>query len=185
MQKTMWVYTLAWVAAVAAAFTLAFAAPTESAVMGKLPQVTAKRLDQRSVALPEGFEAERTLALIGFSRKHRPDIESWIDGLRLYNDASIAWVRMPVLSDPGSDHERDALEQHLQTRYSGERERERVMAVVTQRRDAFLRAAGLGDPEQMVAVVVNRSGEVLARAVGRFDADKAEALRETLLASAL
>jgi hypothetical protein len=179
MQNNIWTYTLAWIAAVLIALSLAFAAPNETSVMGKLPTLAAKRLDQQVVQLPGGFAAERTLALIGFSIKHRPDIESWIEGLQLDRDRNIPWVRMPVLNDPGNAVARDALEEHLRAGYANVRTRDSVVAVVTQR-DAFVRAAGLGSSDQMVAAVINRNGDVLARVVGGFNADKAQVLRETL-----
>jgi hypothetical protein len=49
---------------------------------------------------------------------------------------------------------------------------------------AFARATGLSSTEHAYAVVLNRQGDVLARAAGPFDATKAQALRETLAASA-
>ena len=49
-------------------------------------------------------------------------------------------------------------------------------------RQAFIRAAGLSGPEHASVLVLNRDGKVLARAEGRFDENKAQALRETLLA---
>lgn len=180
MKNSMWMNTLAWFAAILIALSLAVVTPSETLVMGKLPALVAKRLDQQTIHLPAGFAAERTLALIDFSTQHRADIESWIEGLQLDRDRRIAWVRMPVLDDPGNPVARDALQEHLRERYGNVRTRESVMAVVTQR-DAFVRAAGLGNTDQMVAAVINRNGDVLARAVGPFDPDKAQALRETLL----
>ena len=47
-------------------------------------------------------------------------------------------------------------------------------------RTSFIRAAGLTNTRASYAVVLNQRGEVLARAEGHFDADKAQALRETL-----
>lgn len=179
MKNNMLTNILAWVGAILAAVMLAIATPSESLVMGKLPMLVAKRLDQQPVQLPEGFAAERTLALIGFSSKHRPDIESWIEGLQLDRDRSIPWVRMPVINDPGTPAARDKLDEHLRTRYANIRARDSVMAVVTER-DAFVRAAGLSNTDQMVAAVINRNGDVLARVAGAYDADKAQSLRETL-----
>ena len=94
--KAVWMNTLAWALAVAAALGLALAAPSESTVMGKLPSIMAKRLDQRPVSLPQGLTADRTLALITFNKGQAPVIESWIHGLQLHKDPSIAWLRMPV-----------------------------------------------------------------------------------------
>ena len=181
MTKNNWTPTLAWVGAVSAALALAYAAPSESSFMGRLPSLTAKRLDQQRVVLPGGLQSDRTLALVGFDRSHRPEIQSWIRGLRLDKDSSIAWFKMPVLNDPGSEQARQGIENILLARYPADTDRSRLVPVFTNR-DAFLRAAGLSDSDHAWVLVLNRDGKVLARAQGEFDQDKAEALRETLLA---
>jgi len=48
-------------------------------------------------------------------------------------------------------------------------------------REAFARAAGVSGTEHAAALVLDRTGRVLARAEGAYDADKARALRETLV----
>ncbi|MGE3348765.1 MAG: hypothetical protein AB7I35_15165 [Ramlibacter sp.] len=177
--KNVWTNTLAWAGAVAAALVLAFAAPSDSTVMGKLPSLTAKRLDQRTLSLPAGLPSDRTLALIAFERGHHGDIESWIQGLQLRQNPDINWLRMPVLQDPGHAQGRSAIENRLLARYTTEGERSRMLPVFTDRA-AFIRAAGLSSPHTAYAVVLNRNGDVLARVEGQFDQDKANALRETL-----
>ncbi len=177
--KSIWLNTLAWGLAVALALALAFAAPSESTVMGKLPSLMAKRLDQQPLPLPQGLPSERTLALIAFSKHQHPEVESWITGLQLRRDPAINWVRMPVLQDPGHAQGRSAIENRLLARYASQGERERMVPVFTDRA-AFIRAAGLGGPHNAYAVVLNRNGDVLARAEGLFNEDKASALRETL-----
>lgn len=174
--KSVWSPTLVWIVAVAAALVLAWATPTESRVMGRLPELQAQRMDQRPVALPHGLDAERTLALISFHRDHRATIDGWIQGLQLGRDASVRWLRMAVVSDPGDDAGRNAIEQRLRERYGQE---PGVLRVFTDPQ-AFARSAGLADVAQPLAVVVNRQGEVLARVQGPFDAAKAQTLRETL-----
>lgn len=179
--KSIWLNTLAWGLAVALAMALAFAAPSESTVMGKLPSLMAKRLDQQPVTLPQGLPSDRTLALIAFSKNQHLEIESWIHGLQLRRDPAINWLRMPVLQDPGHAQGRTAIENRLLARYASQDERERLVPVFTDRA-AFIRAAGLNGPDYAYAVVLNRNGDVLARAEGLFNEDKASALRETLLA---
>jgi len=49
-------------------------------------------------------------------------------------------------------------------------------------REAFARAAGLASADHASVLVIDRQGNVLARAQGPYDRDKAQALRETLLA---
>ena len=179
--KSIWLNTLAWGLAVVLAMALAFAAPSESTVMGKLPSLMAKRLDQQPVTLPQGLPSDRTLALIAFSKNQHLEIESWIHGLQLRRDPAINWLRMPVLQDPGHAQGRTAIENRLLARYASQDERERLVPVFTDRA-AFIRAAGLNGPDYAYAVVLNRNGDVLARAEGLFSEDKASALRETLLA---
>jgi hypothetical protein len=172
--------TLAWLLATFTALALAIAAPNEKSVMGQFPTLTAQTLAQETLLVPGGFPAERTLALIAFRGTQRAHIDGWVTGLNLQADPSIAWVRMPVLNDPGNTAARSAIETKLLSRYPAASERARMVPVFTDR-ERFIRAAGLNGPDQVYAVVINRDGEVLARAEGAFDADKAINLRETLL----
>lgn len=179
MKKT-WMYTAAWLAAIVAALTLSFAAPNESRVMGRVPAITAQTLSRIPLPIPAGLPADRTLALIAFQGAQRADIDSWIDGMKLRDaQSTIAWMRMPVLEDPGDSAGRAAIEARLLARYPSAVDRALLVPVFTDRA-AFIRAAGLGSPDQVHAVVVNRKGEVLARAGGQFTQDKARALLETL-----
>ena len=182
MKRTNWTPTLAWLAAAAAAFAFAAAGPNEVSLMGRLPSFTAKRLDQQHITLPQGIPADRSLALIAFNRTHRAEIESWIDGLQLRHDPSIAWFKMPVLKDPGNQSARDDIESVLLARYTSEADRARLIPLFTDR-DAFIRAAGISSTARASVLVVDRDGRVLARAEGQFDQRKGQALRETLLAS--
>jgi hypothetical protein len=179
--KTIWNPTFAWISAVSAAFLLAAAGPSETTVMGRMPTITAKRLDQQPVILPKQLPAERTLALVSYSRDHRHEIDSWVKGLRLDEDKSIAWVRMPVLNDPGNQSARNAFENKLLAQHPTAHDRTRLVPVFTDRQ-AFIRTAGLSGAEHASVLVLNRDGKVLARAEGMYHPDKAQALRETLLA---
>ena len=181
MKRTIWTPTLAWLAAASAALVLALAAPTESNVMGRLPTLTAKRLDQQRIVLPQGLPAGRTLALVAFSRDQRAEIQSWVKGLGLDQDPSISWFKMPVLNDPGNEDARNAIEIKLLARHPSESARARLVPVFADR-EAFIRAAGLSSADHASVLILDREGIVLARAEGLFDQDKARALRETLLA---
>ena len=181
MTRTIWTPTLAWLAAVTAALVLALAAPNESNFLGQLPKLSVKRLDQQRIVLPQELPAQRTLALVAFRSSHREEIRSWIQGLRLDQDDSIAWFKMPVLKDPGSERARSDIESILMARHPADIDRSRLVPVFTDR-DAFMRATGLPGSEHAWVLVLDREGKVLARAEGRFDQDKAQALRETLMA---
>lgn len=173
--------TLAWLAAVSVAIAFAVAGPSETLVMGQVPTLSAKRLDQTRVVVPIGLSAERTLALVAYTRSQREEINSWIKGLQLDSDSSISWIRMPVINDPGDDTKRAAIESMMLDRHPTEKDRTRLVPVFTNR-EAFIRAAGISTTEHASVLVLDREGKVLARAEGLYDESKAQALRETLLA---
>ncbi len=179
--KTISFQVLAWLAAVTVALLLAWALPTESAMMGRLPSLNAKRLNQQPIALPQELPGHRTLALVAFQRGHRGEIESWITGLQLRENTSIAWLKMPVLEDPGTESARSVIESGMRARHRTEVDHERLVPVFTNR-DAFMRAVGLSGLEHAVVLVVGRDGQVLARVEGEYSVEKGDALRETLLA---
>jgi len=177
----IWTPTMSWLAAVSVALALALAAPTETNVMGRLPTLFAKRLDQQHVVLPHQLPAERTLALVAFTRHQRAEIDSWMQGLGLDENSSIPWFRMSVLNDPGSESGRTAIEDKLLARHPTPSERARLVPIFTDRQ-AFVRAAGISGTEHASVLVLNREGKVLARVEGKYDEAKAQALRETLSA---
>lgn len=179
--KSPLTYVGAWLGATGLAFGLAVASPSESSVMGRLPELMSHALAHKPVSLPADLPSDRTLALISFQRDHRAVADSWIHGLNLDKDTSIAWMRMPVLTDPGTQVGRNDAESKLLQRYASPQERARLVPVFADRAD-FVRSVGLNGTDQFYAVVVNREGDVLARVEGHFDADKAQLLRETLKA---
>ena len=178
----IWTPNLAWLGAVTVALMFALAAPDEANFLGRLPTLTAKRLDQQRIVLPQDLPAERTLALVAFEPSQRDEIRSWIRGLRLDQDRSIAWLKMPVLNDPGTERARNEIESVLLAGHARDIDHARLVPVFTDR-EAFIRAAGLTGTGHAWVLVLDREGKVLARAEGRFDRDKAQALRETLLAN--
>ena len=177
--KKIWTSTLAWAGIALAALVFADAAPQDASVMGHLPELKAQWANLQPVAFPQGLPAERTLALVTFHRDHRKDAESWINGLQLRDDPSIAWVRMPVINDPKDPVLRGEAENRLLSRYTSDAERRNLHPVFTDRA-AFIQSAGLGNAEQAHVLVVSRDGEVLARVSGQYDEAKAQALMQTL-----
>ena len=179
--KTVWFQVLAWLAAVTIALLFAVAAPNESTLMGRMPALSAKRLNQQPIALPEGLPAGRTLALVAFQRGHRGEIESWIKGMELREDGPIQWLKMPVLDDPGSESARADIEQRIMAGHSALVNQSRLVPVFTNR-EAFIRAAGMTSSDHAWVLVIGRDGQVLARVEGEYTEEKGEALRHTLLA---
>ena len=66
--KSLSSYVALWLVAVAIAFALAVAAPSEASIMGHLPDFMVPTLTHRPMAVPGGLPSDRTLALITFQR---------------------------------------------------------------------------------------------------------------------
>lgn len=176
-----WTPTLAWLGLAGLALVLALAAPDERNLMGSLPTIHAKRLDQQPLQLPAQLPAERSLALVAYTKHQREEVQSWIRGMRLELDSALPWFRLSVLNDPGSETARSAAEKRLLAHYPNAAERARLVPIFTDRA-AFARAARVSSTDHAAVLVVDRNGRVLARAEGPYDEAKAQALRETLLA---
>jgi hypothetical protein len=181
MKRAIWTPTFAWLAAASAALLFALAGPDEVNVMGRLPTISTKRLDQQPIAIPSQLPAARSLALVAYTKHQRDEIHSWIHGMQLEHEPDIAWFRLSVINDPGSESARSEVEQKLLARHPRETDRARLVPVFTNR-EAFARAAGVSGTQHAAVLVVDRNGHVLARAEGPYDPAKAQALRETLRA---
>ncbi len=178
--KPIWNSPLTWIGIATLAVALAVASPRESGILGKLPEQIGHFLGHRQQPMATAAEEQRMLVLVSFHRDHRRDIESWIDGLSLYQDRSIAWIRMPVVQDAvGDPTVRAAAESRLLARYVTPQERENLIPVFIDR-EMFLRSTGLPHEQSAYVLVIKRSGEVLARIPGAFDPAKAQTVREAL-----
>lgn len=175
--KPIWTYPLTWFVVVAVALVLAVAAPRQAGVMGRLPNSVGQTLDRKPAAVKHGNE--RILALITFNHHQRKDAETWISGLKLHENQSITWIRMPVVNDPGDPTRRAAAEGRLLAHYASPQERSNLLPIFIDR-DVFVRSVGLLGTDSAYVLVINRNGDVLARVAGEFDEDKAQALRDTL-----
>lgn len=172
---TSWGSAGIWLAAGAVAFGLTLLAPSERTVMGQLPPLAAKARDQRQFALPQELPAERTLALLVFRREQKAEVHSWIQGLRLAEDASIPWLKVRVLApdDPAHAVKPVALPPGAQA--------DRVVSVAANATQ-LAQAMALPDTEHAQVVVLGRDGQVLAKAQGAYDEERARVLLETLRA---
>jgi hypothetical protein len=169
-----------WVGATSAAVGLGLVAPSESGLMGQLPPLAAKARDQRSLVLPQELPAERTLALLVFKQDQKEEARSWIDGMGLRKDPSIPWLKMRVVpAEAGPVALTMESSAHAARTMPAGLRPDRLLSVSTDT-SRLVQAMGLFNTDHAQVVVLGRDGQVLAKAQGAFDEDKARALLETL-----
>ncbi len=133
-------------------------------------------LNGTAIDIPAGAPQERTLLLLGFRHDDRSALEAWRRGLGL-GAQDTDWFEVPVIG-VGSPMIRSMIVHGMQSGVSGPVERARFAPAFA---DAATVARALGvDPHQPAAVVVDRSGRVLARASGAFDPAKGQVLTRAL-----
>jgi hypothetical protein len=177
-----WKDSLLWASLASIAVLLAFATPTGQAILGRVPELIGVDLNKKPISIPAGLTAERTLVLVSFQRGHGKDIDTWITGMSLREGGAVQYVRMPILNDPGNLDGRSAIETRLQARVPDTQERSKVVPVFTDQQ-AFLKSVGLASSQQISALVLNRSGHVLARVEGPFSSEKKGLIEDALKAS--
>jgi hypothetical protein len=167
-----------WFGAASVAVGLVLVAPDERGLMGQLPTLAAKARDQRSLVLPQELPAERTLALLVFKREQKDEVLSWIDGMGLRHDPTIPWLKMRVVPAEAGPVAVTMDSSAHSAKTAGLRP-DRLLSVATDT-GRLVQAMGLSNIEHAQVVVLGRDGQVLAKAQGAFDQDKAKALLETL-----
>ena len=88
--------------------------------------------------------------------------------------ADVAWLELPVIDNPGAIG-RWFIDNGMRRGIPDRQVRARVFTVYTDR-VGFLTAIGIDDAREVVALVVDRGGQILARQSGGFAVAKADAL---------
>jgi hypothetical protein len=146
----------------------------------RMPSIAAENLNERAMTLPADLPAEKTLVLMAFQREQQEEVDTWIKGMDLTN-AKLPWLEVPVVGAAGS-FRRGVVNGGMRMGIRDEAVRERIVTLFTDR-VALLRTMGLpGEGKVVLALVMNRSGEVLAQAQGRHSSEKAQLLLAALQA---
>ena len=133
-------------------------------------------LNGAAMEIPTGLPQRRTLLLIGFRHVDHSALEIWRRGLDLRAEDT-DWFEIPVIG-VRNPMIRSMIVLGMQRGVASFAERARLAPAFA---DTAAVAAQLGvDPNQPAAVVLDRSGRILARASGAFDPAQAQALKSAL-----
>jgi hypothetical protein len=154
----------------------------QPAVLGRMPTVTAESLSEKPFTLPAQLPAERSLVLVAFEREQQTALNTWVAGLNL-NDGKLPWIETPVIAKPNA-LVRAFINGGMRSGIQDTAMRDRTITLYTDP-VALRKDMGLsGDGKVVWVLVVDRAGQVHAKAEGVYSADKAKPLLEALRPSA-
>jgi hypothetical protein len=133
------------------------------------------------MTVPAQLPAERTLVLIAFEREQQTVLNTWVAGLNL-TDNKLPWIETPVIAK-GYGLIRGFINGGMRRGIQDTALRDRTVTLFTDPA-ALRKDMGLtGDGKTVWVTVVDRAGQVWARAEGSYTADKAKPLLDALQAS--
>ena len=147
------------------------------------PQLAARDLGGREVALPAGLPGERNVVLIAFRRDQQQLVDSWVPWLeqRAAADPGLRFVELPALGlqwEPA----RPAIDGGMAAAIRDQAVRRRTLTVYTDLRRVTV-PLGIDDRSTIWLCLVDRAGRVAWRGSGGLDPATAAAL-DTALATA-
>lgn len=131
-----------------------------------------KDLNGRSLSIPGGLPADRTLLLVGFRHADRTALDGWRKGLGLLA-SDPAWLETPIIG-VGNGMIQAMILEGMRRGADTPQARAHLAPAFAPAKEVAV-ALGL-DPSRPAAVVVDRAGRVLARASGDFDPAQARVL---------
>jgi hypothetical protein len=146
--------------------------------LGRMPTVTAESLSEKPFTLPAQLPAERSLVLVAFEREQQTALNTWVAGLNL-NDNKLPWIETPVIAKPNALL-RAFINGGMRSGIQDTAMRDRTITLYTDP-VALRKDMGLsGDGKTVWVLVVDRAGQVHAKAEGVYSADKAKPLLAAL-----
>ncbi|THD52391.1 hypothetical protein [Phenylobacterium sp.] len=147
-----------------------------NAVAGAAVHFQVTDLNGVATEVPSGLPQGRALLLLGFRHNDHTALDAWRDGLGLSSRDS-DWFEVPVIG-VGNPMIRGVILRGMRNGVTATADRARFAPAFA---DAAAIALQLGiDPSEPAAVVIDRTGRVLAHASGAFEPGKAAALMQVL-----
>ncbi len=157
-------------------------APEQSLVasQGNFPQLTATNLEDERLSLPADFAGERNLLLIAFQREQQKNVDTWLHQMKRFeSNAGFRYYELPTI-DKVNALVRWFINGGMRRGIPDQSARARTITLYIDKAP-FRKSLNIPDENQIYAILIDRSGRVLWRAVGDFDEAKAAGLQAALL----
>ncbi len=148
--------------------------PPDSAVF---PPVATESLAGKKYALPQDFEGERNLVIIAFEREQQANVDTWLHQIKQFGqlDSGLRVYELPTISrlDP---FRRWFINTGMRRGIPDKSARARTLTLYLDKQ-AFKKSLQLESEKTIYALLVNRAGQILWRAEGDYDDNKAASLK--------
>ena len=153
-----------------AASAACFGVHAQGNSVGKLPTTTTESLSDKSIVLPRDLPAERTLLLVAFERDQRAALATWKKGLDLAAGKT-PWIELVVVG-PQNAFVHTMIVRGLRREIAEGPTRDRIAPVFAEQ-TPYAQSLGLSAVSAH-ALIVDRTGKVLAYADGEYSPAKAQ-----------
>ncbi len=158
---------------------VAVATTASSAEISYFPQLTATNLEARTLSLPADFAGERNLLLIAFERAQQKNVDTWLHEMKRFEPApGFHYYELPTI-DKLNPLVRWFINNGMRRGIPDHEARARTITLYIDKAP-FCQALNISDQKQIYAILIDRSGRVLWRAMGDFDEAKGASLRAEL-----
>jgi hypothetical protein len=147
----------------ASLMALALAVPAAAQV---LPPITASDLNKKKISWPRDLTADRTLLIIAFDRAQQAQVDGWVAGLRLKAPGAPPWYEVPLINNPGGII-RSFIDGGMRRGIPNVQDRAHVVTLYGDKK-AVMKAMALTSEKTVHALVVDRTGRILARVSGAY-----------------
>jgi len=131
------------------------------------PQVSGKDLNNKPWKAPTEFPGERALVMIAFEEEQQADVDTWTKGLGLIAPSNtLPWIEMPLIDNPGI-FMRWFINTGMRGGIPSKEVRSHVWTAYTDKK-TFMQTCGLPSEKMVYALVVDRSGKIIAIEAGNY-----------------
>jgi hypothetical protein len=148
------------------------------ALADKMPVISAADLNKEAVSWPASLPAKRTIIMVAFAQSQQDNIDGWVSGMKLKTAGAPAWFEVPVISNYGAAG-RWFIDNGMRRGITDPKDRAKVITIYTGK-TAFKKSMGIPNESDVHVLVVDRSGEVIARVSGDYSPAGAAKIRAAL-----
>jgi len=154
--------------------------PEESMSKAHFPTVKASSLENRELTLPGDFDGARNLVLVAFEREQQKNVDSWLHKMSQFEelDTDFRYYELPTIERMNA-FMRWFIDSGMRRGIPDRKARERTITLYLDKK-LFCDALAISDQKRIYALLVDRQGNVLWRAEGDYDEDKAASLKSAL-----